>query len=341
MAQLSTKTAYRPPETPPSARDATMVNVLSRHGSRHSGNIAELNELASRLELNWTYPADASEASLLLDRGRREMAGLGSRLVAAHPRAFERISVTASEKSRCVESARAFLGGAGLERDVATRPLNEDFLLRFFDNCGLKKVPIPAYDAYVAHHNLTNDALLAYEGCAYDVLLERPPAWCWMDLAKLERAKDLKMYYGYASGLATLAASYLLVDFFDAFDRRTTALRFAHDSTLACFLGLLGVLDESFQTSRVLPMAANLVATLHESSDDVLVKFALNERDLLLPACQGQLYCRLDTLRAAYAPYLKFRPATPNGADVCNFARRLHASQTTQNDAAARGELRR
>lgn len=325
MAQLSTKTAYGPPETPPSPSDAKMVNVLARHGSRHSGHIAELNDLASRLQLNWTYPADASEASLLLDRGRREMAGLGRRLVAAHPRAFEQMSVVASEKSRCVESARAFLGGAGLESAVATRPVDRDFLLRFFDNCGFKKTPIPAYDTYVARHNLTNDALLAYEGCAYDVLLEQTPTWCWMDLAKLERAKDIKMFYGYASGLATFAASYLLVDFFDAFDRRTTKLRFAHDSTLACFLGLLGVLDDSFQTSRVLPMAANLVATLHESDDRVLVKFALNERDLLLPACQGRLYCPLDTLKAAYAPYLQFRPTTPNGADVCDFARRLHA----------------
>ncbi|KAJ8600813.1 hypothetical protein CTAYLR_006412 [Chrysophaeum taylorii] len=364
---MGTKTAYSvptgvgPPALPSSCGDAVMVNVVARHGSRQSSHIEELDELASRIGKPWKYPFAASKASLLLDRGLRESYDLARRLKAAYPRAFPGnepfvatdFEVRATRKSRSVASAEAFaLGALGATSvDVSSR---DDISLRFFDHC-------PAYEASVDsdagfseldeylrgpkiadalatfRHHLGNasldDLFLAYEGCAYDFLLEEDARvvsdWCSLlgprdNLLALEYAKDLEVWYESAGGnpLAPRAAVELIRDFFDAFATRRGAWRFAHAETLLPFATALGAFDAQppltaayrddtrlFKTSLVSPMAANLVAAAYPCVDETnrshfRVKFSLNERDFQVPGCDD-LYCDLGTLRDIFAAPLR------------------------------------
>ena len=63
----------------------------------------------------------------------------------------------------------------------------------------------------------------------------------------------------------------------------------------------------AFRTSRLAPMAANLVASLHPCAvgPPWRARFTLNEREVVLPGCGGDVYCDLERLRAHHAAPLK------------------------------------
>jgi len=385
--RLATKTAYASAdgaarvfsETPPPAGcgEATFVNVVARHGTRHSSKIARLDALAARLGLPWRYPGgDASQASLLTPRGREEHYELARRLRARYPLAFasvvspaSRTTIRATSKSRAVQSAEAFAlgafdydddddpalvvtasGGVPAENEGSTRAFrveipaanDSDRQLRFFDHCAahaaweaaLERNATSEYARYLASDEFeaalaafrrrvgrgvpneagsstttesssvsAADLLLAYEGCAYDVVVaDADDRWCGLvadHVAVLEYAKDLDEWYenGPGNPVARTMPVELLRDLVAAFDdavasslaaateddvrapnttRRRSALRFAHAETLLPLATMLGLFDAQpaptaarlddarrFRTSVVAPMAANLVATLH------------------------------------------------------------------------------
>ena len=73
----------------------------------------------------------------------------------------------------------------------------------------------------------------------------------------------------------------------------------------------------AFRTSRVAPMAANLVASLHPcaAGPPWRARFTLNERELVLPGCGDDVYCDLERLRAHLAaPLVQW----DYDADVCD-----------------------
>lgn len=176
-----------------------------------------------------------------------------------------------------------------------------------------------------------DELLLAYEGCAYVFLNDEDgPGWCSLGVEghvdALEYAKDLEAWEKKAGGnpLARRAPAALLRDMVQAFDAAVNGTmrgswRFGHAETLLPLLTALGVFDDQppltseradhrfFRTSVLAPMAANLVATLHRCTDDDrtwILKFALNERDIALPACRGQVYCPFATFKDAFKALL-------------------------------------
>ena len=156
-------------------------------------------------------------------------------------------------------------------------------------------------------------------------------------------ACDLDEYWTVGGGhaIASEMAMMLLRDMFAAFDTACTvqppqptgSWRFAHAETTLPLLALLGIFASeapltasvrdarrSFRTSVVAPMAANIVASLHAcdgseggGSEAWRVRFMLNERELVMPGCDGAVYCGLETLRAHHSGPL----TTWNFSDVC------------------------
>ena len=124
-----------------------MLNVIARHGSRHSSHVDELNELALRLNSSrapawlragWRYPLGAAAPKDLLARGDREHSQLGERLARAHPRAASAavtdVVVRATAAPRAVRSAAAFARGALARDAIEVAPLDE-WLGRFHKRC--------------------------------------------------------------------------------------------------------------------------------------------------------------------------------------------------------------
>ena len=85
--RMATKSAYVVPENatttppPPGCEPALMLNVLARHGSRHSSHADELDALALRLNSSrapawlragWRYPLGADAPKDPLAHGDRE-----------------------------------------------------------------------------------------------------------------------------------------------------------------------------------------------------------------------------------------------------------------------------
>mmetsp|Transcript_15371 Transcript_15371/g.50275 ORF Transcript_15371/g.50275 Transcript_15371/m.50275 type:complete len:411 (-) Transcript_15371:103-1335(-) len=170
-SRMGTKSVYEafPSTTSPppgGCGSASMVQVVARHGSRHSGHVDELNALALKLSKlspssprwlrEWRYPAAASQASLLTGRGLTEHYDLARRLALVAPDATPRnysppaYPIRSTFKSRAAQSAEAFALGAletatppapflkskvGATAFVETVDGDDDLALRFFDNC--------------------------------------------------------------------------------------------------------------------------------------------------------------------------------------------------------------
>ena len=371
--RMGTKTTYENgpkfrsvSSVPDGCGPATLSYVVARHGSRHSGHIAEMNALASRLGANvnapkwlrdWTYPYPESSDSLLASLGLEEQYNIGLRLsnfsrnISYDPLSY---NIRSTYKSRAARSAEAFALGAletakpeapfladrvGAAAFVNVVPGDQDLMLRFFDNCdayevtssdelekyGKSKEMMQALSAFrraVANDNVDlQDFLLAYEACAYEYMFNSPKKSFCSLLADhvdiLEYYADLENYYLNANGnaLAKSAPMVLVRDIVDAIEANVTRAnwRFAHAETLIPFLAMLGLFDDQkpltadfrdtnriFRTSRISPMAANLAIFLHECPTDRRLRFTLNEQEVILPLCQGQVYCPFDTFTTAF-----------------------------------------
>ena len=181
-----------------------------------------------------------------------------------------------------------------------------------------------------------DDLLLAYEACAYEYILNMTSGFCSLidNVAILEYAVDIENWYENAGGnpVAAEAPFVLLRDIVDTILTYTSGdpsvvrakWRFAHAETILPFATLLGLFetqpplladhrddDRLFKTSVVAPMAANIVATLyhceskiHNNAPPWRLKWALNEQDVILPACNGNLFCPFDTFTTAFADAL-------------------------------------
>lgn len=388
--RMATKTAYYVSAgvlsvVPPACSgEASMLNVVARHGTRHSSHIVELEALATKLNQfanapawvsQWHYPVSPSQKSVLIGRGLSEHFELAGRLLRAHPSAFPRegehysptqYPIQATYKSRSAQSAEAFALGAlakaeapadflsglaGATAFVDVKSGDEDRQLRFHDNCAAFETTLdPESMKYRASAEIgealttfacaatgglspneagltVEDLLLAYEGCAYELILrDEANTFCALGIAEhvdvLEYAKDIEEWYENAGGnpLAAQAPLLLLRDIVSAFDAFIDGTlrgswRFAHAETVMPLATMLGIFDGQqdltadyrdearlFKTSCVSPMAANLVASLHNCTDGWRVKFALNERDVRLPVCDT--YCPLDTFKSAFSAAL-------------------------------------
>ena len=175
--------------------------------------------------------------------------------------------------------------------------------------------------------------LCACSRCAFDLLLSDSEAgepelgrWCALldDAAvdALVRARPRALLDSRRRPRVAARIARLLRDLFAAFDeavaaapRPTNAWRFAHAETILPLCALLGMfaLDapltaerddtRAFRTSRLAPMAANLVASLHPCAvgPPWRARFTLNEREVVLPGCGGDVYGDLERLRARCA----------------------------------------
>lgn len=223
--------------------------------------------------------------------------------------------IRSTSKSRCLDSAKAFVAAA----QVAESEIEiDDHNLRFSDSLDEDETEADAYlngpeiaEVLSEMNNVTaRDLVLMYEGCAYRILLrDRDAPWCDYfttdSLDKLEYYKDLKAWYESGTPRAgELARDRILSDLL-TFD--CGRWRFAHAETILPVLNALSLFqgldnltaarrddNRLFRTSTLAPMAANLVATLHERDR---VSFALNERLLKLPACDFEICCDIHLLR--------------------------------------------
>jgi len=418
--RMGTKTAYNEtvitraasPPPPGCVPEPAMVQVIARHGSRHSGHIAEIDALAKRLGVRG-YAEPGAVSSSLTSRGLRELYELGKRLgVSVQEYSPAAYPIRATFKSRAAQSAEAFALGAlerapaplpflegkvGATAFVDLAPASEDLALRFFDTCDAYATTevdesqvylrgpefmaaLAAFRAKVAPAEVDQqDFLLAYEACAYELMLrddddDDAMSFCALiedHVEVLEYAADLENWYENAGGnaMASSAPFVLLRSVFDAFQAFTAddadvraSWRFAHAETTLPLATMLGLFDAQppltaalrdperlFRTSLVAPMAANLAVSLHEcplqnskvanNQRSWRLRWTLNERDVLLPACHGELYCPLDTFEAAFHDALYLTDFTalcgnaplPGGRDA-DLAAGPRPSSSSSND---------
>eukprot|EP01062_Namystynia_karyoxenos_P044303 TRINITY_DN32592_c0_g1_i1.p1 TRINITY_DN32592_c0_g1~~TRINITY_DN32592_c0_g1_i1.p1 ORF type:complete len:487 (+),score=111.46 TRINITY_DN32592_c0_g1_i1:75-1535(+) len=174
--------------------------------------------------------------------------------------------------------------------------------------------------------------LLAFEACAYDIIVRDTKAeWCSLidanGVLAANYASDLDHWYELAGGnvINGRMGMLLLRDFFAAFDAaaskgRGSVWRFAHAETTTPFLNILGYFDgmpqltaahrdegRAFRSAVVAPFSANVVASLHLCSSGApqRVRWTVNEVEVTLPACSGEVYCDLGALKTAFADPLK------------------------------------
>lgn len=290
--------------------------MLVRHGSRHSSRIEKLNALAAKLGKNWRYPRPVSFSAELAELGKQELQGLARRLSP-----IDACDIRSTSKPRCFDSATVFLSAANVS---VSKIAVDDDNLRFSDSLeGSDQSEAetflrgPEMAAIATSANSTvEDLVLAYEGCAYEIMLkDEDSPWCEYFrgdgvVEKLEYYKDLKAWYESGTPRAAEIARDRILGDLLTFD--CGSWRFAHAETILPVLNALGLFQglenltaahrddrRFFRTSKLAPMAANVVVALR---DDNKVTFALNERPLRLPACEYRDCCDLDTLRNRLLP---------------------------------------
>ncbi|XP_055531961.1 multiple inositol polyphosphate phosphatase 1-like [Wyeomyia smithii] len=181
--------------------------------------------------------------------------------------------------------------------------------------------------------SLSSDQVEAmWDACRYEQAwyLERPSPWCGVfnknQVEVLEYKEDLKYYYQNSYGYEKSAdlACFTVVDMIRNFeysnDPRVVAY-FTHETQIQIFLTALGVFRDKkrlkaknwdkmrmrlFKSSQLTPFAANVIAVAYNCSqgaDPVRVGFFLNEKELRLDWCRGQL-CSLSELEQRYRRYI-------------------------------------
>ena len=159
-SRLGTKTPYddrktnAPASSPPPAQCEGLpysIQVLARHGARHTGKPSDLTELGRELvelgsPLPWLrtyeYPGTEDEANNLLQMGKDEHKGIGARVAELFGDSFFEeynpnfLMINSTTLSRTGQSATSFCAGAGLESPfVRMDSSGRDDILRFYDHC--------------------------------------------------------------------------------------------------------------------------------------------------------------------------------------------------------------
>lgn len=178
------------------------------------------------------------------------------------------------------------------------------------------------------------DVAAAYSACSFDLALYSTTSnWCSLldkDLIyALEYSEDLESYYeqGPAYKINYEMASVLLTDIvanmtnFAAGNGSIVGnFRFAHAETTLPLMVLMGfgnsstllasasekqILNRSFRTSTLAPLAANVEFQLlqENSSGEYYVLVLVNEQPTKVPGCSS-LYCKLSTITTHWSYYL-------------------------------------
>ena len=224
LSQLGTKAPYDDREMPSRLSASTppptncellpsSVQVLARHGARHTGKPSDLTKLGEELvalgsPLPWlqsyVYPGAEDEANNLIALGVGEHKGIGARLSNLLPPRFfadynpNHLLINSTTFSRTGQSATSFCSGAEIISPFVQMEFSgRDDILRFYDHCeAWDDNTDEAASHYVAYSNtsefqralvsLSYKALLpqgslvtpdqfnrAFEACAYDLILSK------------------------------------------------------------------------------------------------------------------------------------------------------------------------
>ncbi|KAK3254593.1 hypothetical protein CYMTET_36198 [Cymbomonas tetramitiformis] len=164
LSHVATKNAYKPQQTayndPPPSCEPIHVNMVSRHGSRYATKDKQVVYMRQVMQdavdaglwqlpqsLNWFSDFPDGKWGQLAESGLEEQMAMGARMAHNLHKLFGTgsISVQATEKLRCQQSAQAFL--LGLKPDLSRVKTHYDICplgqtpswqhsqLRFFDDC--------------------------------------------------------------------------------------------------------------------------------------------------------------------------------------------------------------
>jgi len=175
---------------PPHCQDLpSSIQLLARHGARHTGKPSDLTELGTELiELgsplpwlrNYSYPGNEEVANNLIEMGKEEHKGIGARLGTLFGEGFFEdynpnfLMINSTTLSRTGQSATSFCSGAGIDAPfVRMDSTGRDDILRFYDHCEAWDDNADSAAAPYKSYAKTRDFKSALE--EFSTLAELPP----------------------------------------------------------------------------------------------------------------------------------------------------------------------
>ncbi|GMH81339.1 hypothetical protein TL16_g08900 [Triparma laevis f. inornata] len=246
---------------------------------------SDLVKLGSPLDWleDYKYKGGEVDANQLLPLGVNEHMGIGGRVKRSLESSFftdynpNLMRFNSTYVARAGQSATSFLQGAAVQSPFITMvPVEEDHMMRFFDNCpawDLNKNKIDnLVDVYVSSEEFQsalkefNELLMlpngvnaslsqftsAFEACAYDLILGDEDASMFCSVMSEEIVQvnqyitDLTKYYQYGPGFEINRnfTAHLFRDVVESIERGDKGtLRFAHAETVIPFLSVIGLFD--------------------------------------------------------------------------------------------------